>query len=184
MIKLTTAPVSWGSRLNGSMFQAAPFSEASSRKGLGQNEQQWFARAKAAIAEYDELWARTQQIANKTYREQVAAKYHPSASNQEGALYRRNSVAYNVSQAESYTPVNYLVYNDSQQQNRISKLEEFNRGFRQDVEFGEKEYGILPAPEIIEKTSSVTVQQVPGWVVPAAIGAGLLIVGLVFFTGD
>lgn len=170
--------------MSGSLFQDSPFSKNGQQKGLGQNEQQWFARAKAAVAEYDELWARTQQIANKTYREQIAAKYHPSANNQEGALYRRNSVAYNIAQAESYTPVNYLVYNDGQQQNRVSKLEEFNRGFRKDVEFGEKEYGILPEPAVIERTTTIVSPQTPAWVIPAAVGAGLLVVGILLFNAD
>lgn len=165
------------------MFQSAPFlGRQESNGSLGQNEQQWFARAKAAVADYDELWARTQQIANKTYREQVAAKYRPPAVDQNGALYRRNSVAYNISQAESYTPVNYLIYNESQQQSRVSKLEDFNKGFREDVKFGEKEYGILDSAQVIENT--ILKSETPAWVLPTAIGAGLMIVGLLFLGGD
>lgn len=173
------------------MFRTAPFSPSLGRTNqqsngqqqqLGQTDVQWFSRAKAAVALYDELWARTQQIANKTYREELASKYHTTPDDRDGALYRRNSVAYNISQAESYTPVNYLVF-QSQQQNRVSKLEAWNKDFREDVEHGITEYGLLPEPQVIEKvTTRVQTQtETPEWLLPAGLGVGAFLLGLVLF---
>jgi hypothetical protein len=184
-MKLSGTPIGWGPRNGSSMFQTAPFSANLGRSPkLGQEDQQWFARAKAGVAAYDDLWARTQQIANQTYREQLAGKYHTKPEDQDGALYRRNSVAYNVSQAESYTPVNYRLYAQSQQQNRVSNLEDWNSDFRKDVEYGEKSYGILPAAQVIEQTTTVTQTQTPGWLIPAGIGLGVIIIGALLFGGD
>lgn len=186
-MNISPTPIGWGPRMGSSMFQAAPFSAnlgRTEKKQLGQVDQQWFARAKAAVAAYDELWARAQLVANKSYREQLTAKYHTKPEDSDGALYRRNSVAYNISQAESYTPVNYRVYAESQQQNRVSKLEDWVKDLRKDVEYGEKEYGILPAPEIIERVTTLTKTEVPGWVLPAGIGLGVLIIGALLFGGD
>lgn len=186
-MNLSGQPIGWGARTGASMFQHAPFSANlgnPERKQLGQVDQQWFARAKAGVAAYDDLWARTQLIGNKTYREQLAAKYHTKPEDQDGALYRRNSVAYNISQAESYTPVNYRLFAISQQQNRVSKLEDWNQDFREDVESGELEYGILPAPEIIERVTTLTTTEIPKWVLPVGIGVAALIIGSLLLGGD
>lgn len=184
-MNLSGMPIGRGQRTGASMFQTAPFSaNLGLSPQLGQEDQQWFARAKAGVAAYDDLWARTQQIADKTYREQLASKYHTKPEDQDGALYRRNSVAYNVSEAESYTPVNYRLYAVGQQQIRVSKLEDWNSDFRKDVEYGEKAYGTLPAPQVIEKTTTVTETKTPGWLIPAGIGLGVLIIGALLFGGD
>jgi hypothetical protein len=186
-MNISPTPIGWGSRLGGSMFQSAPFSANLGRtepKQLGQVDQQWFARAKSGVAAYDDLWARTQRIANKTYREELSKKYHTKPEDQDGALYRRNSVAYNVSQAESYTPVNYVIYAQSQQQNRVKKLEDWNTDFREDVEYGEKQYGILPEPVIIEQVVTVTKTETPTWLLPVGIGIGALIIGALLLSRD
>ena len=185
-MNLSGMPISRNASMGGSMFQTAPFSANLGRqeKQLGQVDQQWFSRAKASVASYDDLWARAALVANKSYREQLAAKYHTKPEDQDGAFYRRNSVAYNVSQAESYTPVNYVLYAQSQQQNRVTKLEDWNKDFRHDVEYGEKEYGILPAPEVIEQVTTVTKTELPGWVLPVGLGIGALIIGALLFGGD
>lgn len=187
-MNLSGAPIGRNANMGGSMFHRSGFAPVmgspAPKPNLGQDEQQWFTRAKAGVAAYDDLWARTQLIANKTYREQLASKYHTKPEDQDGALYRRNSVAYNVSEAESYTPVNYRVFAQSQQQNRVTKLEDWNSDFRKDVEYGEKTYGLLPAPEVIEQTTTVTQTEVPGWLLPAGIGLGALIIGALLFGGD
>lgn len=186
-MNVSQVPVGWGPRQSASMFRSVPFSpvlgqKEGPRQELGQQaEQQWFARAKAAVAQYDELWAKTQQIANKTYREELATKYHTDPSDPDGALYRRNSVAYNLSQAESYTPVNYLVYSTSQQQNRVSKLENWNSDFKEDVNYGSTQYGLLDEPQVIERTSTITETKAPEWLMPAGLGLGAFLLGMVLF---
>lgn len=187
-MNLSGMPIGRNANMGGSMFQRAGFAPAMGtqkpKPNLGQVEQQWFTRAKAGVAAYDDLWARTQLIGNKTYREQLASKYHTKPEDQDGALYRRNSVAYNVSQAESYTPVNYRIFAESQQQNRVTKLEDWNSDFRKDVEYGETNYGVLPAPEVIEQVTTVTKTEVPAWLLPAGLGLGALIIGALLFGGD
>lgn len=180
--------------MGGSMFHRSGFAPVMgslrSKLQLGEDEQQWFTRAKAAVMAYDDLWTRTQLINNQTYREQLASKYHTKPEDQDGALFRRNSVAYKVSEAESYTPVNYQIFAQSQQQDRVTKLEGWNSDFRKDVEYGEKVYGLLSAPEVISQPASinqsapVTQTEVPGWLLPAGIGLGALIIGALLFGGD
>lgn len=184
-MNLSGMPIGRNASMGGSMFQTAPFSANLGRQEkLGQVDQQWFARAKAAVAAYDELWTRTALVANKDYREQLAAKYHTKPEDEAGALYRRNSVAYNLAQAESNTPVKYDLYSQGEQQSRVTKLENWNKDFRKDVEYGEKAYGILPTPEVIEQGTTVTKTELPGWVLPVGIGVGALIIGALLLGGD
>lgn len=187
-MNLSGIPISRNANMGGSMFQRSGFTPvmggSAPKPQLGQSEQQWFGRAKSAVAAYDDLWTRTALIGNKEYRAQLAAKYHTKPEDQDGALYRRNSVAYNVSQAESHTPVQYEIYAQNDQQNRVTKLENWNKDFRHDVEYGEKEYGILPAPEVIEQGTTVTKTEIPVWVLPVGFGIGALIIGALLFGGD
>lgn len=186
-MNLSGMPIGWGPRAGASMFQTAPFSMnlgRSEQKQLGQVDQQWFTRAKAGVAAYDDLWARTKQIGDNAYREQLAAKYHTQPEDAAGALYRRNSVAFNVSEAESHTPVGYGLYAQSDQQDRVTKLEKWVSDFRKDVEYGERTYSILAAPVAIDQTTTLTKTEMPGWVIPAGIGLGVLIIGALLFGGD
>ena len=134
------------------MFQAAPFSTHAGpkRAALGQTEQQWYARAKAAVAKFDELETRVRRLASPVVRSEIYSEFVGEASDSESALYRRNSVAYNVSQAESYTPINYMVF-AAQQQSRVEKLEEMVRQLNTEVTAAEGISGILPDPVIMER---------------------------------
>jgi len=164
--------------MGGSMFRQGPFVNSMNgspkRKELGENDQQWFARAKAAVAQYDDLWGRAQQIKDAAYGNQLTAKYHGNPEDPSGALYRRNAVAYNVAQAESQTPVNYTIYQDPKQQERVTKLEEVLTSFRKDVEAGES--ADLAAPSAQTGT--------PSWLVPVGVGVGVLLLGALLLGGD
>lgn len=188
-MNLSGAPIGRNANMGGSMFHRSGFAPVMSstlpKRRLGEEEQKWFTQAKAAVAAYDDLWARTKLIADKTYREQLAAKYHTKPEDENGAFFRRNSVAYKVSEAESFTPVNYKIFDDSQQQDKVTKLENWNSDFRKDVEYGEKTYGLLQTPEAIEQTTTTTTPtEVPGWLIPAGIGLGALIIGALLLGGD
>lgn len=194
-MNLSGAPIGRNANMGGSMFHRSGFAPVMGtplqKTRLGEDEQQWFTRAKAAVAAYDDLWNRTQLINNSTYRDQVATKYHTKPEDQAGALFRRNSVAYKVSESESYTPVNYQVFTQIQQQDKVTKLEDFNSDFKKDVEYGEKVYGLLSAPEtpvqtiVTQPTTTPAAQPgVPGWLLPAGIGLGALIIGALLLGGD
>lgn len=162
----------------------SPFSglaETGVPKSLGQTEQTWYSRAKTAVAEYDNLWARTQRIAAKAYRDQLTAQYHGNPNDPEGALYRRNSVASNLAEAEGYTPINYLVFGESRVQSRVEKLESWNRDFKRAVKYGEDTYGVLEEPEVIERTVTVQKAVTPSWVMPVVILGGVVLLGSLFF---
>jgi hypothetical protein len=169
------------------MFQSAPFSTGAARPAigsLGQVEQQWFARAKTAVAKFDELEARARSIAAPGVRSQVFSEFVGDAADPESALYRRNSVAYNVAQAESYTPINYLVF-DSRQQNRVEKLEDWVRKLDTEVVAAEKLYGTLPEPVVVERVvERTTAPAASNLTVPIVAGAfALIVLGYLVF-GD
>ncbi len=136
---------------------------------LGQVDQEWFTRAKAAVARYDELVIRASSIARKDYREDLIRNFNSKPTDSSSALYRRNTVAFNVSEAEAFSPVNYLVFSQSQVKNRVSKLEEWNRDFRNAVKQGEELYGSLPEPVIVTIR-----QEIPWWIAPVVVGAASL----------
>lgn len=148
---------------------------------LGQSEQEWYTRAKAAVAKFDSLVERVKRIANKPVREEIAGDYGlDSPEDRDLALYRRNSVADQVREAESYQPVNYLIYRDQKARDRVAELEEWNRDFNRDVKDAENAFGILPAPVVVER-----IVEVPGspaqqsWIVPVAlVGAGVAIAAI------
>lgn len=185
---LTPTPLGFGPRMGGSMFRQGPFINSMNgslkEKKLGENDQQWFSRAKAAVAQYDDLWERSQRINDSAYRNQLAEKYHPLPENASGALYRRNAVAYNVALAESQTPVNYALYQDTKQQERVAKLEEWIASFRKDVEFGEQTYGVLTAPAATTEGTPQAPSGTPSWLIPVGVGIAVLGLGALLLGGD
>jgi len=149
---------------------------------LGQTGQQVYARAKAAVAKYDTLVARTAKIANKSARDEIIARYGLSEpTNKDKSLYMRNAVAGNIAQVESYTPPNYLIYETRKGPDvgRVDKLEAFNRNFESDLKSAEDTYGILPEPVVIEKLIMVAGEppaDTTNWMIPVGIvlaGAGI-----------
>ena len=162
--------------LGGSTFSMSPF-QATERRSLGQNGQQWYSRAKTAVAEYDNLWDRAQKIAPENIRVELASKYHQQSNDPDDALNIRNTLAYYVSQAEGTAPVKYTIFDMPQSQNRVVRLENSNRDMKTDVEFSEKTYGIMNPIQYME--SVIQGQSLPSWAIPAAVMAGLAIAGVI-----
>lgn len=156
---------------------------APARPTLGQStDQQWFEEAKQQVGKYDTLVDRLRKIANKQVREQMAQTFMGDPANPDSGLYRRNSVASDVAEAESFTPVNYFVYGVSRRRNRVTKLREITHDMNEDVRNAEATWGSLPAPQIIERVVEV---QVPGEatpIVPILIG-GAAVVGVLALLG-
>lgn len=140
-------------------------------KGLGKTAESWYNDAKEEVAQYDDLVVRARKIANKQVREEIGSEYIGNVGNTDSGMYRRNSVVSNIAQAEAYTPVNDLVFNSSQQQNRVSKLKDINSDFKDAVVEAELAWGSLPDPQVIESIKTVQVSTTPGWVPVVLIGA-------------
>lgn len=173
----------WSPRAGGSVFAPAPFSAPPSLTGgrrLGQTEQQWFSRAKTAVTTYDLLVDRAKRIASLQLRNSILARFTGNPGDQESAIYRRNSVAYNVGEAESYNPVNYLIFGQDRVRSRVEKLETWNRDFEEEVAVAEAAYGILPEPVIVERVVQRRAPTEPtDLTVPFVIG-GLVLAGIAF----
>jgi hypothetical protein len=140
---------------------------------LGRTGTEWYRYAQSEVGQYDGYVLRTRKVANKAVRDQLIKDYYSDPENRDGALYRRNSVAANIAEAEKYTPVNYYVFESSQVQNRVEKLNDWNKDFKEDLQYAEATYGSLPDPVVIERltTSTSTVTETPGWVTPVVVGA-------------
>jgi hypothetical protein len=159
----------FASRMGNVFDQGSPF--------LGQGED-LYARAKAAVAQWDSLVDRLRHIANKQVRDDLANTYGINEpGNKDKGQYMRDATASDVATAESYTPINYRVFvGPGPAKNRPGKLEDFDSSLRHDVEDAERTYGSLPDPQVITKTVTQTISSLPGWVLP--VGAGVIGLGL------
>lgn len=173
MLPLRVAVLSGYTGPRSSMFAGAAsdiFSMGAGKMGA-RSDAEWYAEAKEEVAEYDDLVMRTRKIANKPVREQLAAEYFGDPNDDDSAVYRRNSVASNIAEAEQYTPVNALVFGQPTVLARVQKLKDWNASFKDDVLAAEAAWGSLPAPQVIETISTVQVSTVPGWVPVVVVGA-------------
>lgn len=170
MVPLRMASIGGFSGPRGSLFQASSTDTFGlGRATLGRNAQDWYGYAKSEVGQFDSYLVRARKIANKDARESLIRAYYGSPSDQDSGSYRRNSVASNIAEAESYTPINYVVYDQSRVQNRVAKLNDLNKSFGSAVNAAEDTYGSLPAPQVIETLT--TVSETPAWVMPVVVGA-------------
>lgn len=149
---------------------------------LGQTGEEWYARAKKAVADFDAYALRTAKIARKSVRDDIARQFGlNNPADTDKAQYRRNDVQDTIREVESYSPPNYLIYMVGQRaRNKVQALEDWNRDFRRTVQQAENDYGVLPEPQVIERI--VEVPGAPGaapavnWTLPVVIGGGAIIV--------
>lgn len=176
MVPMRMASISGFNGPRGSLFHGSAtnvFGLGASRPAMGKvrDAQNWYTYAKSEVGQYDGYLLRARKVANKAAREQLINDYYGDPSDSESAIYRRNSVAANIAQAEQYTPVNYYVFEQSQVQNRVEKLNDWNKDFGDDLKYAEDTYGSLPEPVVIERVTTTTVGETPAWVVPVTVGA-------------
>lgn len=151
------------------------------RVGLGANAEEYYLKAKGAIGQFDSLVERVKRIANKTERDGIAVAYGlTSPENKDKAMYMRNALAYDVSEADKFTPTAYEQGFPAlgPSRGRVAKLESFNNSFEAAVRNAENLYGILPMPETITNyvTTTTTTTQPLNWILPIlALGAGVLV---------
>lgn len=148
---------------------------------MGASAQDYYTRGKAAVARFDSLIERVKRIANKSERDGIAVSYGlTDPSNTDKAMYMRNALAYDVADAEKYSPIAYEqgFPATGPSRGRVAKLESFDGSFEQAVKSAENTYGILPEPETITNYVTTTTQNPLNWVLPvAALGLGIVIAG-------
>jgi hypothetical protein len=139
---------------------------------LGQSAMEWFNRAKHVTVRYADLMKRVGLIANVSYRNDVIDAYIGDAANTSSGLYRFNSVKSDLADVEGTTPLSEGIkqYENPRRTSRIEQLEAIVHDFNDDVERGEKAYGVIPPGEVITRETIVQVPTVPGWVVPVGLG--------------
>jgi hypothetical protein len=158
------------------------FRTASARSPfLGQTtDQEWYNEAKREVAKFDAFVMRLRKVANKAVRDDLAGRYIGNPEDTESGAYGRNSVAQDIGEAESYKPVNYLIFSVSRRRNRVERLDDINNSFESDLVSAEQNWGILPEPQVIER-----IVQVPGAaaspLVPILVVGGLAVAGLALF---
>jgi hypothetical protein len=133
---LVAVRLGWPAGAGPSAFHAAPFS-APARRVLGQTEQQWYPRAKAAVAKWGELSARAERIADAAYRDEIQARYRAPG--------RRDAVAADVAAVEARAPADYSVFASASARARVETLEALNRDFEAHVAFGERRAADVPS---------------------------------------
>lgn len=137
------------------------------------DDARWYQRAKDAVAEYDSLVIRAARLANRPIRESVLARYAGDPADTAGARYRRDSVADDIRFAESFAPVNFLVFAEPRRRNRVDELRDWNRAFRDEVTAAETTYGVLPEPVMVPVPGPV-VTRAPTWLTPVLVGGGAI----------
>lgn len=148
---------------------------------LGATAQNYYDKAKASVSMFDSLVERVKRIANKAERDGIAVTYGLTApENQDKAMYMRNALAYDLSEAEKYSPIAYEQGFPAlgPSRGRVAKLESFDTAFEAAVKNAENMYGILPEPETITNYVTTTTTNPLNWVLPVlALGVGIVIAG-------
>lgn len=149
---------------------------------LGQTPDEWYRRAKAALAKFDNLLTRTSMIAAKVEREKIL-KWVDTAATTDSPAYRYATVKSDLqNDVEAYTPPAVNAYQIERRTNRIEKLESMNTDFEEMVTNAENVYGKLPEPTIVNKETIIKLPaEVTGsnWTLPLLIGGGAIAVALV-----
>lgn len=145
---------------------------------LGASNLEWYQRAKAGIAAYDDLVRRSNALASVSARRAIF-DWLGSPNNPTSPAYRYRSVVSDIqSDVEAYTPPNYGAYAVERRQNRVTDLEKINEDFKNRVRASEREVGQLPPP--------VTIPGPPGAPGPdltlPIVGAGVAVAAAIVLT--
>lgn len=140
---------------------------------LGQtaSESDWYSRAKAAVAKFEQLVARTNVIASDSGMQQILSWVGQSGASGTPRD-RYDTVVENLNYVESSSPPKYASYDLSRFQNRVSQLEDFNKEFETKVKNAELVYGTTGMPQPVSMTPQGAVASGPNWTLPILVGAG------------
>lgn len=148
---------------------------------LGQSSAEWYARAKASLARFDEILTRTARIANQTERNRILG-WVGKASTQDTPAYRYATVKNDLQESvEAHTPPAIDAYKVTRLQHRIEKLENYNNEFGTMVSNAENVYGKLAEPVVIERERIVSTtggETKTNWTLPLVIGGGAVAVAI------
>lgn len=147
---------------------------------MGQTAQEWYDRARKAVARFDALLARARQIAAPIERNNLLAWVGNGGTIGDPA-YARNYVDQDSTVDVAREGIG--AYNLPRRQNRVAELESINGDFNDKVELAEQRGGILPAGqiEIRERLVQVPGAPAPDLTVPILVGAGALVLALAVF---
>jgi len=149
---------------------------------LGATPAEWYSRAKAAIATFDNLLTRASMIAARSSRELIIG-WVGTAANADTPAYRYATVKSDLqTDVEAYTPPAINAYQVERRTNRIEKLDEINEKFEAQVASAENLYGKLPEPVIVNRETIVNLPAEStgsNWTLPIAIGGGAIAVAIV-----
>lgn len=149
---------------------------------MGQTAENFYFRARQALASFDSLVNRLRRVAYKEGRDMAFRDFGlTNPTNKDLGKYMRDAVAYDLSQADSYTPVAYEqgFPSTGPSRRRVGDLEEVNNDLEDVVKEYERVYGVLPEPVVIDREVPGAIQTVsvtPPWVLPAAVAAGGVLV--------
>lgn len=155
-------------------FQTAMRGNA--RFKLGATPEQWYQRAKVAVANFDTLFERLKRIAGPVERNRILA-WVGTASTDGTPAERYASVKSDLAQdVEAFTPPNVNAYQIDRRTNRIEKLEAFNSQFSELLSTAERNFGTLPDPVVIDRT--VLQPAKTNWTLPLLVGGGAVAVAI------
>lgn len=170
-----------------SMF-AAPaaymFHPAMAGSRLGQTGPEWLGRARTAVARWEELGARVEQLTNRAERGRVET-WIGDPAREDSPAYRYVSVKSDLMDAESKIDpgADYADANPrgEARQTRIEKLENFVKTLGTLVANAEAIEGRVPVGAPLAPGAPPlppAAEALPGWVLPVAVGGGALLVAL------
>jgi hypothetical protein len=153
---------------------AEPFRRRLAGVQLGETPQEWYQRAKTAIAKYENLIARTGRIANQGEKQKITS-WVGSPGDEATPAYRYSRVLDDLrGDVESVSPPNIQAYSVERRQERIKKLEDFNREFESMVATAESVFGMVTASAPSAPAPAGTPPEAPAspWVLPVIVGGG------------
>ena len=163
--------------LSASRPSPAPAPAPQARKSLGETEQAWYTRAKAAVVKYDGLVDRMQKMPAASAA--LGSKFHGDGSPTSGAALR-NTLAARLLEAEGFQPHNYAIFGQPAVQSKVEQLENLDRDFEAAVSAAEK---VSPASS--KSVSGPASMQSPNLGVDTqsvvCAAAGLVLVGTIFY---
>lgn len=157
-----------------SIQQSQSFHRTLGAADLSPSPSDWYDRAKAGLAKYDDLVSRVSRIANEAERKSI--------QNWLGSPYVDGTPANAANQVltdiredvELYIPPNVNAYQVSSRTAKITKLEAVNRDLEAMVSNASAQHGVLPVSQGVIPPPAPQPDLGPSWLLPVVVVAGAL----------